>query len=283
MSPTPSSDSSRISPTAHYTAQVWFRYGMSHPALETRLGRRLHAALAPANLLYKFSGKPNLDEMLLARHRTLDFLLEREIAAGRVSQVIEVAAGLSPRGLSFTRQHPELRYIEADLPDMAAHKRRALERAGRGRDHHVVEIDALADDGPTSIGELAARHLDPTRGTAIVTEGLISYFARDAVEGMWRRFATTLRGFPHGVYFSDLNTAGDVSGLHTAKAFRRVLQIFARGQVYLHYDSPDEAAAALRAAGFAQATIHRPNDVEGVDFPGRGKRHVVRVIEARVR
>ena len=112
MSPTPSSDSSRISPTAHYTAQVWFRYGMSHPALETRLGRRLHAALAPANLLYKFSGKPNLDEMLLARHRTLDFLLEREIAAGRVSQVIEVAAGLSPRGLSFTRLAHDLGYAD---------------------------------------------------------------------------------------------------------------------------------------------------------------------------
>jgi len=195
--------------------------------------------------------------------------------------VIEVAAGLSPRGLSFTRQHPDLRYIEADLPAMAAHKRRALERSGRGRDHHVVEVDALADDGPASIGALARRHLDPTRGTAIVTEGLISYFSRDHVEGMWRRFAAALRTFPHGVYYSDLNTSGDVSGMHTARAFRRVLQVFARGEVYLHFASPEEASAALVAAGFASATIHRPNDLAGVDFPGRAKRHVVRVIEAR--
>jgi O-methyltransferase involved in polyketide biosynthesis len=276
-----STDSSRISPTAHYTAQVWFRYGMSHPAFETSFGRRLHAALAPMNYVYRFSGRPNLDEMLLARHRSIDFLLEREIAEGRVSQVIEVAAGLSPRGLTFTRQHPELRYIEADLPDMAARKRRALDVAGRGRDHHVVEVDALADDGPASIAALARQHLDPTRGTAIVTEGLISYFSRAHVEGMWRRFAATLRTFPHGVYFSDLNTAGDVSGMHTAKAFRRVLQLFARGQVYLHFADADEAAGALLAAGFRTAQVHRPNDLDGVDFPGREKRHVVRVIEAR--
>lgn len=275
-----STDSSRISPTAHYTAQVWFRYGMSHPAFETPFGRKLHAALAPMNYVYRFTGRPNLDEMLLARHRSLDFLLERAIAEGRVSQVLEVAAGLSPRGLSFTRQHPELRYIEADLPAMAARKRQALERAGRGRDHHVVEVDALADDGPASIAELARRHLDPTRGTAIVTEGLISYFSRPQVEGMWRRFAATLRSFPQGVYFSDLNTSGDVSGMHTAKVFRRVLQLFARGQVFLHFASPEEASAALVDAGFASATIHRPNDLAGVDFPGRDKRHVVRVIEA---
>jgi O-methyltransferase involved in polyketide biosynthesis len=275
------SDSSRISPTAHYTAQVWFRHGMSHPALETRYGRRLHAALAPANFVYKLTRRPNLDEMLLARHRSLDFLLEREILAGRVGQVIEVAAGLSPRGLTFTRRHPELRYLEADLPEMAERKRQALARAGQGRDHHVVTIDALAEDGATSIGALAARHLDPARGTAIVTEGLISYFARAQVEGMWRRFAATLRGFPTGVYFSDLNTAGDVSGMHTAKAFRALLQLFARGKVHLHYGAPEDAAAALVGSGFAAVTVHRPNDLD-VDFPGRDKRHVVRLIEARV-
>jgi len=275
-------DSSRISPTAHYTAQVWFRYGMSHPALETSLGRKLHAALRPMNAAYRITGRPNLDEMLLARHRSLDWLLEREIAAGRVGQVIEVAAGLSPRGLSFTRHHPDLRYIEADLPDMAAHKRRALDRAGRGRHHEVVEIDALAEDGPASIGALARTRLDPTRGTAIITEGLISYFARDQVEGMWRRFAAALRTFPHGVYFSDLNTSGDVGGMHTAKVFRQVLQVFARGRVHLHFRSPEDAAAALAASGFGKVSIHKPGDLQGVDFPGRDRRHVVRLIEAHV-
>ena len=279
-----SNDSSRISPTAHYTAQVWFRYGMSHPELATPLGRKLHAALWPMNAAYvKFSRRPNLDMMLLARHRAIDFLLEREIAAGRVTQVVEVAAGLSPRGMTFTRRFPDLRYVEADLPDMVAHKRGALDRVGRGPKHDVVEIDALADTGATSIGAVVRANLDPARGgVAIVTEGLIGYFARPDVEGMWRRFAAALRGFPTGVYFSDLNMSGDLSGMHSARVFRRLLQVFARGKVHLHYEDADQAQGALHGAGFRDVRIHKPGDFPEVDFPGRERQHVVRVIEARV-
>ena len=73
-------DSSRISPTAHYTSYVWFRHGMSHPALATPLGARLHLALRPMNLVYgQISKRPNLDMMLLARHRVIDKLLERAL------------------------------------------------------------------------------------------------------------------------------------------------------------------------------------------------------------
>ena len=36
-------DGSRVSPTAHYTADVWVRSGLSDPALSTRLGAPLCA------------------------------------------------------------------------------------------------------------------------------------------------------------------------------------------------------------------------------------------------
>ena len=146
-------DGSRISPTAHYTADVWVRSGLSDPALSTRLGAVLHAALAPLNETYgRLSDRPNLDAMLVARHRALDALLQRAIAAGRVGQVVEIAAGLSGRGCRFARRFPDLRYVETDLPDMAAHKRRVLDEAGlRGANHEVRELDALASAGPASV------------------------------------------------------------------------------------------------------------------------------------
>jgi O-methyltransferase involved in polyketide biosynthesis len=277
-------DSSRISPTAHYTSYVWYRAGMSHRALTSRLGRALHLALTPMNLGYERLGtRPSLDMMLLARHRVLDHLLEREIAAGRGGQAVEVAAGLSPRGLRFARRHPELRYLEADLPEMAELKRRRLDVAGlRGRAHDVVALDALADDGPGSLAELARTRLDPARGTAIITEGLLGYFSPEQVRGMWRRFAAALRGFPHGVYLSDLNLAGDLGGMRTAVVFRKLLETFARGQVHLHFEGPGDAELALRECGFATASLHLPQDFADVDVPGRDRRHVVRLIEARV-
>jgi O-methyltransferase involved in polyketide biosynthesis len=275
------SDSSRISPTAHYTSFVWYRAGMSHKVLTSPLGRALHLALLPMNLGYERLGsRPNLDMMLLARHRVIDHLLEREIAAGRVGQVIEIAAGLSPRGFTFARRHPGIRYVEADLPDMAETKRKRLEEAGlRGVNHDVVALDALAESGEGSLAALAAS-LDQTRGTAIITEGLIGYFDRASVEGMWRRFATALARFPHGVYLSDLNLGGDIGTMRTAKVFRKILETFARGQVHLHYEAPEEADAALRAAGFKRAEVHLPQDFRDVDVPGRDRGHVVRLVEA---
>jgi O-methyltransferase involved in polyketide biosynthesis len=215
--------------------------------------------------------RPDLEMMLLARHREIDARLERAIEAGAVGQVVEVAAGFSPRGFRFARRYRErgLIYVEGDLPDQAAAKRRLLDDAGlAGAGHHVVAIDALADRGDDALAAVMARMLRPGVGTAIITEGLLGYFDRAAVESMWARFAGCLRDFAPGLYLSDLNLAGDLRD-PLAEAFRVLLGAFARGKVHLHYDRPEQAAAALRAAGFAAVELHHP------------ERHVVRVVEAR--
>src|SRR5262249_33901073 len=161
-------------------------------------------------------------------HRMIDHILEREIAAGRVGQVLEIAAGLSPRGFRFARRHPTLTYVEADLPDMAAHKARALDGAGlRGASHVVARIDALAESGPESVAGVAAAHLDPARGTAIITEGLLNYFDLPAVTGMWTRFAATLRGFPHGLYLADVAMFGGEAASFSTRGFQRLVETFA--------------------------------------------------------
>jgi O-methyltransferase involved in polyketide biosynthesis len=118
--------SDAISPTAHYTGHVWYRNGLSHPRLATREGRLMYDALAPAMWLAAPLAQTTLEDYLLARHRAIDALLTAAIGRGEVGQVIEVAAGLSPRGWRFVSRHPELVYLEGDLPAMAARKRRAL-------------------------------------------------------------------------------------------------------------------------------------------------------------
>jgi O-methyltransferase involved in polyketide biosynthesis len=273
-------DGSRISPTTHYTADVWVRSGLSDPALSTRLGAVLHAALTPLNETYgRLSGRPNLDAMLVSRHRAIDGLLEREIAAGRVAQVVEIAAGLSGRGCRFARRFRGLRYVETELPEMAAYKRSTLDAAGlRGANHDVRPLDALASDGPASLAGVAAE-LEPSRGLALVTEGLLSYLARDAVLALWQRVATTLGRFPHGFYFSDLHLAGDVGGW-IPELFRLGLELFARGPVRYHFASADETVAALRAAGFREARLYDPYDVVPRDRPGRNVAHAIRVLAA---
>jgi O-methyltransferase involved in polyketide biosynthesis len=248
------SSSDAISPTAHYTGYVWFRNGLSHPRLATREGRVLFESLHPVMRVSAAVGGPSLESYLLARHRAIDSLLTEAIEQHGVTQVIEVAAGLSPRGWRFhTRYGDRLSYIEADLPAMAARKRRALEGIGSLGDHHRVEdLDALRDDGPASLAALAGE-LNHGEGLAIITEGLLGYLGPDAVAGLWRRFAQTLSGFPSGRYISDLHLGSAQNA--AVRGFRLVLSAFVRGRVYLHFNDAAQAEQQSRAAGFARASV----------------------------
>jgi O-methyltransferase involved in polyketide biosynthesis len=271
------SSSDAISPTAHYTGQVWLRNGLSHPELGTLEGRLLFESLHPANLVSGAIGGPSLESYLLARHRALDFLLAQAIEEHGVTQVIEVAAGLSPRGWRFAERFGDrLTYIEADLPAMAARKRRALEEIGSlGERHRVEDLDALRDDGPESLAELATG-LDRSEGLAIITEGLLGYLDPDSMEGAWRRFARTLSEFPSGHYFSDLHL-GDVQNALIC-GFRVVLSAFVRGRVYLHFDDAAQAEAALLDAGFTTASVLPAGDL--VDVAGDRGMQLAHILEA---
>jgi O-methyltransferase involved in polyketide biosynthesis len=233
-------------------------------------------SMRPATAAAEAVGAPRLEGMLLARHLLIDQLLDAAIQSGEISQVIEIAAGLSPRGWRFTRRHGDrLTYMETDLPEMVERKQRALEEAGAlGPEHRVVALDALAEDGGRSLGSVAAE-LDPDRGTAIITEGLLSYLDRASVLALWRREAETLSPFPHGLMLSDLHLASDSTGL-VVTTFTRLLSLFVRGRVLIHFDHESEAIEALVAAGFADASLHRGTEIS--DAPGAG---AVRVIEAR--
>ena len=260
--------SAAISPTAHYTGYVWARNGIADPAFATTEGRALYYAVEPLMIALRAVGRPTFEPLLLARHRLIDARLREAVESGRVRQVIEVAAGLSPRGWRFATDFPELAYVEADLPGMAARKRELLEKVGfAAPNHRVVELDALSDDGPASLAAVAAG-LDPEGGLAIITEGLLNYFDREAVEGMWRRFARALSEFSAGVYLADLLLAGDNSGVLSG-AMQAALSGFVRGRVHLHYETDADAVAALEGAGFAAARLHRPPESE-----------IVRVVEA---
>jgi O-methyltransferase involved in polyketide biosynthesis len=269
---------SSIGPTAHYTGEVWARNGLSHPALSTHAGRLMFHSMRLPMAASKALGGGTLEEVLLARHRLIDMLLEAAIESGEVSQVIEVAAGLSPRGWRFARRFGErLTYVESDLPEMVERKRQALSDAGSpGAGHRLVSLDALSDTGPASIGAIAAE-LDPAQGTALITEGLLTYLDRDAALGLWRRAARALLGFPHGLMLSDLHLRSENGGW-TALIGAALISAFVRRRLEIQFDDAAEATAALEAAGFAaQVELHRGSEVS--EEPGAA---TIRVIEARV-
>jgi O-methyltransferase involved in polyketide biosynthesis len=251
--------SASISPTAHYTGQVWARNGLSHPELASIEGRVLFEALRPGMTLSGVLGGPTLEPYLLARHRAIDALLERAIERDGVTQVIEVACGLSPRGWRFSERYGDrITYVEADLPAMAERKRAALEKMGSLGEHHRVEVvDALHDEGAHSLAALTAT-LDRSAGLAIITEGLTGYLDTDTLRGIWQRFARELAPFPVGAYFSDI-PLGSAASLWV-RAGRFALGAFVRGRVHLHFGDAADAVAALQDAGFARAVVEAADE-----------------------
>jgi O-methyltransferase involved in polyketide biosynthesis len=275
--------SETISWTANYTGHVWYANGLSHEAFATPRGRAMYAVMRPAEAIAKAIGAPTLDGMLLGRHRLIDLRLARAIDAGEISQVIEVAAGLSPRGWRFAQKYGDrIEYVEGDLAGMRAVKEDALAAVGGETDHHyTVLLDALADEGDTSIDHWC-QQLDPSRGTAIITEGLINYFDTPTVISMWRRFARALARFPRGLYLSDLLTQEQRSS-RSVRTFTSFLARATRSNVTLHFATDVEAVAALDSAGFDGALL-APRDfareLDGVEMRGADR---VRVIEALAR
>jgi O-methyltransferase involved in polyketide biosynthesis len=251
-----SEGSGAVSPTAHYTGETWVRGGLSHPGLRTWQGRVFHGALAVPLAASRSLGGPTLEGLLLARHRIIDSILDQQIEGG-VGQVIEVACGMSPRGWRFSERYGDrLTYIEADLPAMAQRKREALARMGSLSDHHrVADLDVLRDGGPGSLEALTA-NLDPAKGLAIVTEGLLTYFDAETVEALWARLAAALGRFERGAYLADLRVASEDRGA-SERAFALVLGAFVRGRVHVYREDEAGTEAALRRAGFARVQLHR--------------------------
>lgn len=277
-------ETSRISPTAHYTSYVWYRNGLSHPALATSTGALLSLPGRAVDAASAAFGGPRTEAMLLSRHELIDGILERAIASGAVGQVVEVAAGLSPRGLRFSRRFPELRYVEGDLRGMCAKKRERLGRAGLSRpNHHVVPMNALADIGEDAIGRVATELLSPDEGVAIVTEGLLPYFDRDAVLAMWQRFSRVLRGYPAGLYVTELYARDPIARVPGSSFALGAISAVARGRVHLHFARAEDALTAAQGAGFGEVRIADKRDLaaRARGSIGRGA-GLTRVLEAWV-
>lgn len=282
-----STDSSSISFTAFYTGEVWRRHGLSVPFLASPEGRMLYVAGRPVEWLGKLLLGGNNETLLLQRHHIIDHLLEKAVLEEGVTQIVEIACGLSPRGTIMSRRFAgsDIHYVEADLPAMAARKRRLLEQAGElNSRHRVVDINILERDTPEALENFFAQQLDRTRRTLVITEGLINYFDYATIHGFWTRLADCLQAFPAGTYLTDLYPDFQWHrSVRVANAFKSALALATRSSVTLHFGNEAEIGEGFRAAGFASTQVHLPESYYGVlDIPVMRTPSLVRVIENRV-
>jgi len=178
-----------LSVTALYTSAAWSWGDLPNAHLfdhahARRVFRVVNAVLGMAR---PFTGaRGPLPVALLHRHTFIDALLR----AADARRVLELAAGLSRRGVTFSTD-PVVEYVEVDRPDVVAAKRRLLERTDEGRaalgrpNFRLVEADVQT----TAMGALA-----PPNGHElfVIAEGLLMYLEAEAQRELARDVATRL-------------------------------------------------------------------------------------------
>ena len=238
-----------LSITAVYTSQLWAWANLPCAELcATPEGKRVfdvtNAALALAR-------KQPVKYLVLQRHAMITHLLR----ASGLRHVLEVAAGLSPRGAELST---ELAYTEVDLPAMMARKRELLARTAAGR--AVLGRLRLVD------GDLATMSLAPLVSPAptfVIAEGLCMYLRRPERVALFRK-VRELAAIAGEVRFAfDLVPAAEepAPGL-TGRALAAAMKLFTGGGAF-ERDARTRAdvLGELREAGFAEPEAIAAHDV----------------------
>lgn len=117
-----------------------------------------------ANEFKSYGSAPQLE----ARYRLVNRLINEK-------QILEIAAGFSPRGLDLTEKDPDIMYVEVDLDGLMNNKRNIIEKFGSRKNLYLENGSALDLESLKA----AAKHFDNSKPLAVIHEGLLRYLNFD--------------------------------------------------------------------------------------------------------
>jgi O-methyltransferase involved in polyketide biosynthesis len=238
-----------LSVTALYTSGAWSWGGL--PGAELLASREANAAFDATNLVLSitalFAAGPSLRCSLLQRHLMMDRLL----AESGAEHVLELAAGLSRRGVAVSAD-PRVSYTEVDRAAVVARKRQLLSRSEAGR--AVLARPNLrfvaADLADASLDELVTAHAGAP--LFVVAEGLLMYLDAAAQRSLWRRVRALFDARPGTLVFDLVPLVEHARPGRASRALRWLFRRATRGARF-ERDSRtrDDISAELRELGFA--------------------------------
>jgi methyltransferase (TIGR00027 family) len=178
----------------------------------------------------------------IARTFMFDRFLQQRIAAG-ADMVINLAAGLDARPYRMDLP-PDLRWIEADLPELIAYKERAL--AGETPTCALERVAIDLSSGPAR-RELFERLGREANNAVVITEGLIVYLTREEAHlfGCDLAAQASFRS-----WIVDVMSPGLLKMLH--KQVGRQLEAAAAPLQF----APQEGPAFFSSCGWRVAAVH---------------------------
>ena len=253
MSQSKQSKHRHISFTAHYTGYIWYQMGISHEAFATKKGKKLAQLIGPIETFAEKYVGGSMRSTLKTRHTILDEYLTQLIQEHPDLQVLEIAAGLSPRGWWFRNHFPQIEYRELDLPDMAATKQAALNAISP--DHpQVLSVDLFTEDFQTAFDVF-----DTQRPLVIVSEGLINYFNKELLEQLLSSISKFGKPFKALHYLTDLYPEPVHHKLaNLIWTSSKLLKYASRSSFSFHFKNPLEVTEFFKKSEFKTVSVVQP-------------------------
>lgn len=158
--------------------------------------------------------------------------------------VVDIAAGFSPRNFQLAIEHPDVTFIEIDLPDVVAEKQKRLRRGAS-----IILPDNMrwlsADLGVEPLHEV----LHGQQVDVVTAEGLNAYFSNKEMSRIAANVLPNLK--PGGFYVSDIPWREGLDQIQEAARF------FSRqaGEFKGIIEDRDTAQAIMQKGGYDQVEV----------------------------
>ena len=262
-----------LSVTALYTAQTWawarFDGADIFASEQSRIVFNVTNFFLTIAKVFNWRLR-SLKKSLVHRHALIDSLLSQLMPDG----VLEIAAGLSRRGYSMSRDK-NLTYIEVDTLEVVSQKKSLLDKFDGLQERtnwSLVAGDAMDFDYRETVKRW--------RRPAIVAEGLLMYL--DAPQQRWlmAEIASALADKGAGAFIFDLVPQSEQP---KPGVFGRILEFlmkrFTGGRSFVRDKrGRDDIQRELTSAGFSRVDVLEPYRVAqlyGLPFPGYKSQQLV--------
>lgn len=194
----------------------------------------------------------------IARSMVMEGLIRRTLPVDLSNvTIVDVASGLSPRGLLMARAFPEAKVIEVDLPGVVQDKKTRLAKAKDVTIPPNLEWPE-ADLGNTPLQDV----LEGKEVEAVSAEALLGYFTHAEITKIARNIKDSLK--PGGVFVTDM---GWTEGM---ESIRQITTFFSRqAGVYKGLvKNAEQARDILMAAGYESVDMHLASEfIEAFKLP----------------
>jgi O-methyltransferase involved in polyketide biosynthesis len=264
--------------TALYTSAAWRWGGL--PDADLFASREAQAVFDTTNLALALlaRGAPALPEGLVQRHRVIDRLL----AEAGVAHVLELAAGLSRRGVTVSGD-AAVTYTEVDRAHVLARKRALLERTPAGRavlarpNLRLVAADLAVAPLADLVGAPAGAPL------VVIAEGLFMYLDAEAQRAAWRRVRALFEGRSGRFLFDLVPPAEQPAPGRAGRLLERAMRRATGGATIVAAPrTRADISADLEALGFAVRALDPAALAEAWGLPYRARPTQQLVWECRV-